>query len=89
MFREALSRCPEGGGFDPACLNEVFDPDEMGRITSMSVRRRQLTDNSEELLVGMIGRLRAETKRLNSSDDELSQIAGILEEKRKASQKGL
>jgi len=88
VFREALARCPEGGGFDPACLNEIFDPDEMGRITSMSVRRRQLTDNSEELLVGMIEKLRKETKRLNTEGDELSRIADILASKRKASQKG-
>jgi hypothetical protein len=88
VFREALARCPEDGGFDPACLNEIFDPDEMGRITSMSVRRRQLTDNSEELLVGMIEKLRAETKRLKTEGDELSQIADILALKRKASQKG-
>lgn len=88
VFREALARCPEDGGFDSACLNEIFDPDEMGRITSMSVRRRQLTDNSEELLVGMIGKLREETKRLNTEGDELSRIADILASKRKASQKG-
>ena len=82
VFTESLSRCDDTGKFDIALLNEVFNTDEMGRITSMVVRRRQLTENGADLLRDMISRLKEETKRRKSDCDELTQIADILANQR-------
>ena len=82
VFRESLSRCDDTGKFDIALLNEVLDTDEMGRITSMVVRRRQLTENGADLLRDMISRLKDETKRRKADGDELTQIADILANQR-------
>lgn len=83
VFDASLAACDGTGGFDLSALNESFDPDEMGRITSMVVRRSQLRENGTELLCSMIERLREETSlRKNASDDMMS-IADILENKRK------
>ncbi len=83
VFTEALARCSETGSFDLSLLNEVFEPDEMGRITSMTVRRRKLSENGSELLREMIARLKSETRKLRFEGDELAQIADILARKRK------
>lgn len=82
VFSEALTRCDETGKFDFTLLNEAFDADEMGRITSMVVRRRQLKENGPELLLDMITRLRDESSRRKMSGDDMAQIADILASKR-------
>ncbi len=82
VFREAMSRYNDGGQFDFSMLNEVFNPEEMGRITSMVIRRKQLTDNGTELLRTMTERLREGTRRHNSNSDDLSGIQDILALKR-------
>ncbi len=87
VFNEALARCDETGKFDFTLLNEVFDADEMGRITSMVVRRRQLKENGAELLSDMIKRLREESSRRKMSGDDMAQIADILASKRNKNKK--
>jgi len=83
IFSAAVEGCDETGGFDISAMNELFNPDEMGRITSMIVRRSRLSENSEQLLLGMIEKLREE-KMLRSSDgDDIGSISDILESKRK------
>ena len=79
---ESLARCDETGKFDFTLLNEVFDADEMGRITSMVVRRRQLKENGAQLLSNMLTRLREESFRRKMSGDDMAQIADILAHKR-------
>lgn len=79
---ESLQRCDETGKFDFTLLNEVFDADEMGRITSMVVRRRQLKENGIELLSDMIARLKKEASQRKMSGDDMAQIADILAHKR-------
>ncbi len=85
VFSEAISRCSDSGSFDISLLNEAFDPDQMGRITSMTVRRSKLSQNGSEILMDMIHRLKEETRKLNSEKDELTQISDILAKKRKLS----
>lgn len=80
---ESLAMCDETGKFDFTLLNAVFDADEMGRITSMVVRRRQLKENGIELLSDMIKRLREESSHRKLSGDDMAQIADILAQKRK------
>lgn len=83
VFETALAGCDSTGKFDFSMLNEQFDPEAMGRITSMVIRRQQLTENSAELLSGMISRLREEKKLRNTEGDEIDRIADILESQRK------
>ncbi|MBE6611278.1 MAG: DNA primase [Ruminococcaceae bacterium] len=82
VFAESLSRCHETGNFDFSLLNEVFNPDEMGRITSMVIKRRQLSENGPELLRTLIDKLRSEKRQQELAGDELAQIADILQRKR-------
>lgn len=82
VFSESMTRYDETGQFDFSMLNEVFTPEEMGRITSMVIRRRQLTDNGTELLSSMIDRLKEETRRHNNKGNDLSGIEDILASKR-------
>ncbi len=88
VFNEAMARCDETGKFDFTLLNEAFDADEMGRITSMVVRRRQLKENGAKLLSDMIARLRGESSRRKMSGDDMAQIADILASKRSKNKKG-
>ncbi len=79
---EAAMACIQAGSFEFSSLNEVFAPDEMGRITGMMVRRRALTDNSPELLGDLIGRLRSEVQKQRLAGNELAQIDAIIRQKR-------
>lgn len=83
VFTAAYERCTEMGGLDISLLNEEFNVDEMGRITSMLVRRRQLSENGEELLRELAERLRKEATLKNSSKSDIENIADILSNKRK------
>jgi len=83
VFEAAMLNCDETGKFDISSLNEEFDPDAMGRITSMVVRRQQLKDNSTELLCGMIERLRDEKRRRNTDADSSDRLSDILASQRK------
>ena len=56
----------------------------MGRITHMALRRRQLTDNGENVLSDLVGKLRAdaEMRRLEKSGDKNAEIERVLAAKR-------
>ncbi len=82
VFEESLARSTEAGGLDISLLNEVFDVDEMGRITSMVVRRRQLSENGVELLRELSERLREETSRRSETENGIDAIADILASRR-------
>ncbi|MBQ8552053.1 MAG: DNA primase [Clostridia bacterium] len=82
VFEEALARCDDTGKFDFSLLNEVFDVDSMGRITSMVIKRRRLKENGTELLCDMISRLREETRHRKNEGDDMAQIADILASQR-------
>lgn len=57
--------CAKGveGGFEFGHLGEDFTPDEMGRITRLSVRRRDLHANPDEVLRDSIRTLKEEKSR--------------------------
>ena len=82
VLNEALTRCTESGDFDFSQLNEAFEPDEMGRITSMVVRRRQLRDNGTEILTSMISRLKDEAGIRKNAHAPMTQIEDIIAMKR-------
>ncbi|MCI8387397.1 MAG: DNA primase [Clostridiales bacterium] len=85
VFSEMMNRYSEARQFDFGDLAEVFNPDEMGRITSMLVRRQQLTTNDSVVLSELIERLRSETKqkRLEETGDQIDLINEILTKKGK------
>lgn len=84
VFDEMMLRCSGTGQFDFGTLGEVFGADEMGRITHMALRRRQLTDNGENVLSDLVGKLRAdaEMRRLEKSGDKNAEIERVLAAKR-------
>lgn len=82
VFSESYSRFLEADGLDISLLNEVFNVDEMGRITSMIVRRRQLKENGEKLLFELSERLHFEAEQRKNSKNEVAQIADIIANKR-------
>ena len=83
IFETAIRTYSDGGSFDFSALNEQFEPDEMGRITSMVVRRQQLSENGPALLSDMIQKLREEKKRGNTAGDTVDTISDILETQRR------
>ncbi len=83
VFTAAFENSDETGKFDISMMNGLFEPDEMGRITSMMVRRSQLTENSEALLCGMIEKLKEEKLLRSSESGDIDSISDILESKRK------
>ena len=84
VFEEIMERYDGSRLFDYGDLAEDFNPDEMGRITSMIERRRPLTANGEDVLSDMIERLRAEKtqKRFSEAGDTRSAIEDILARQR-------
>ncbi len=53
-------------------LNEVFTPEEVGRITRMKVARMQLTDNGEDVLRESIATLRQAVRAATEKDDGMT-----------------
>ena len=84
VFSEVMQRSDDAHIFDYGTLAEVFDPDEMGRITSMIERRRPLTENGENVLSDMISKLRAqsEQKQLEAAGDRRTAIEDLIARQR-------
>lgn len=84
VFEEIMKRYDDSHGFDYGELAEVFNVDEMGRITSMIERRRPLTANGEDVLTEMTEKLRLESeqKQFEAAGDRRSAIEEIIAKKR-------
>jgi DNA primase len=65
-------------------LNERFTPDEIGRITSMKLRRMQLTDNGDTVYAESVAMLKkaVSEKRLSESGNAMALLDDILKQKR-------
>ncbi len=86
VFLSIMNRFDPTRAFDFGVLAEDFNADEMGRITSMLVRRQQLTQNDEEVLRDLISRLKEETRlhaleASGTKEDEMKAIMDILHKK--------
>ena len=79
VFDTVMSMTDETGKFEIGMLGEVFNPDEMGRIFEMKLRRERLTYNGEDVLRDAIDRLKGEQGGSGGLDD----IQKILDEKRR------
>ena len=84
VFSEVMQRSDDAHIFDYGTLAEVFDPDEMGRITSMIERRRPLTENGENVLSDMIAKLcaQSEQKQLEAAGDRRTAIEDLIARQR-------
>ncbi len=80
VFELTLESTDETGKFEIGMLGEAFNPDEMGRIIEMRLRRERLKSNGEDILKDAIERLKGEKQ---SGDGGLDEIQKILEEKRR------
>lgn len=79
VFDTVMSMTDETGKFEIGMLGEVFNPDEMGRIFELKLRRERLTYNGEDVLRDAIDRLKGEQSGGGGLDD----IQKILDEKRR------
>ena len=77
-----MSLTDETGKFEIGMLGECFNPDEMGRIFEMKLRRERLTYNGEDILQDAVDRLKGEKTAGGGLDD----IQRILDEKRRRAQ---
>ena len=86
VFSSIMNRFDPTRPFDFRAPAEDFNADETGRITSMLVRRQQLTQNDEEVLRDLISRLKDETRlhaleASGTKEDEMKAIMDILHKK--------
>lgn len=77
VFTKLFELTDDTGRLEFGLLGESFNPDEMGRITSLRLRRERLSTNTEDILLESINKL-----KLECGGDELSDIEKILEGKR-------
>ena len=73
------------GDWEISALNEVFSPEEIGRIWGMRNRRMQLSDNGDKLFSDCVAALKEAVakERLSQSDDPMAALRQVLENKRK------
>lgn len=64
-------------------FGDAFTPDEMGRITQMTVRRRELANNSEGVAVELAENLKKEADRRKSDDGSDDSFFKRIEELKK------
>ena len=65
-------------------LGQFFTPDEMGRIQSMEVKRKMLTENGSNVLKECIEALKKEKSLAVASEnnDSINEIQKLIESKR-------
>jgi replicative DNA helicase len=78
-----LQLSPEG--FSPPVLEQVFTPDEAGRLQRMEQRRRSLAENGPTVFKAAIETLKSASARRadHANEDVASSIASILARKGK------
>ena len=74
---EALVPLMKSGENDLSSLNENFTPDEMGRITAIADKRRELSGNGEEALRSLIAMLFEEKRKKEAKEGGLSFVDRI------------
>ena len=67
VFEKSLELYQDGIPFDYGLLGSEFTPDEMGRITSIILKRNKISKNGEEELIDCIKVLKAEKAKTSSS----------------------
>ena len=66
-------------------MDELFTPDEIGRMTRMKIQRMELSENGTEVLLDSISGLKNSVrKKLSEQNQSLDGLAKLLENKRKS-----
>lgn len=63
MFGAIMELQCSDKGFDAALLGETLSPDEIGRLTKFSIRRKEMTNNGFDVLKSSVSTLRGEKER--------------------------
>lgn len=86
---ECIIEFQNNGGFVFSMLGEYFNTEELGRIQSMEVKRRMLSDNGSNVFAACIESLKTECLKIEKSNtgDNIGEIERLLEAKRKKFQK--
>ena len=75
---EKIIECQEAGGFDFAMLSQFFSQDEVSKAAAYAAARRQLSDNSDEVFLDAVAKLRQEAVRIRereaSTEDDLERL---------------
>ncbi len=81
---EKTIECQKNESFSMSLLGQFFTPDEMGRIQSMEVKRKMLTENGSNVLKGCIEALKKEKSLAVASEnnDSINEIQKLIESKR-------
>ena len=85
VFDEILRLHRSSEGYSPVMLEQVFTPDEVGRLQRMEQRRRSLAENGPSVFRAAIGTLKdaAAKRKSRENEDVVSSIADILARKGK------
>ncbi len=86
---EKTIECQKNDSFSMSLLGQFFTPDEMGRIQSMEVKRKMLTENGSNVLEECIEALKKEKSIAAASEnkDSINEIQKLIESKRAAKDK--
>ena len=81
---EKTIECQKNESFSMSLLGQFFTPDEMGRIQSMEVKRKMLTENGSNVLKECIEALKKEKSLAVASEnnDSINEIQKLIESKR-------
>lgn len=75
---EKIIECQEAGGFDFAMLSQFFSQDEVSKAAAYAAARRQLSDNSDEVFLDAVTKLRQEAVRIREreagTEDDLERL---------------
>ena len=82
---ECIMELQKNGGFVFSMLGEYFNAEELGRIQSMEVKRRMLSENGSDVFTACIESLKNECTMSGEKGetDGISEIERLLEAKRK------
>jgi DNA primase len=81
VFDRIMDLNASEGGFSTPLLGEFFTPDEMGRIESMEMRRRELTGNGMDVFRSAVGALKSAGREDGGAEGSLSDL--IAEKRRR------
>ncbi len=81
VFEKIIELNSSDGGFMTPLLGEFFTADEMGRIESMEMHRRQLSENGFEVFAASVEVLKKE--RNAKSEDFNTELKDLIAEKRR------
>ena len=90
VFEAIVELHRSSDGFSPPMLEQLFAPDEVGRLQQMEQKRRALSENGQSVFRAAVDTLKnaAARRAAGENADTASGIAWIIQEKRKKQNSG-